>query len=225
MAKSDAMPREVEPFSSSSPSTGGTAGGSHSSSSANGSSGGALHVDPIHVDPMSGASRLMDGTISVSGTTVTKEFATSAPLCLVHDLALGVGEFLDGALGTQDDTPHNQRVVPSALLLNRANVFLKECQVVAQILGTPLRLPIRHPDDTNRVDVPFATEQTTRVILGRSALSDKDRKGPHNVLFSRMSGGQQIYYGSTTAQSATLRTVEDHVAQFIAASRSHTVVI
>lgn len=217
MARSDSIPREVEISSG-----GGT--------SANGDESMSQHVDPttLHGATSSGSRSSDAATPPNVGVTVTREVATTAPLCLVHDLALGTAEFLGGVLGSQEETPHAQRVVPSALMLNRATVFLREANAASQLLGTSLRLPRRHPDDTNTTDAPFAVEATTRVILGRSAFSEKDKRGPHNVVYARQSAGQQVYFGvsnATAGVSATLRGVEEHYVQFASSCRSHTVVI
>jgi hypothetical protein len=119
-------------------------------------------------------------------------------------------------------------------MLNRATVFLKEANVLSQLLGTSFRQPLRHPDEDNgAMDPPFAIEPTTRVILGRSAFADRDRRGPHAVIYARQSGGQQVFFGvptsgaaSATSQfPATLRHVEEQYVQFVSSSRSHTVVI
>jgi hypothetical protein len=199
----------------------------------------------VHVDPAAGTGRDNGGSGSSpanhaapggSGATTmqTVQSALSSSLCAVHDLALGVTEFVDGSLGSQEEIAHFQRVVPSALMLNRATVFLKEANVLSQLLGTSFRQPLRHPDEDNgAMDPPFAIEPTTRVILGRSAFADRDRRGPHAVIYARQSGGQQVFFGvptsgaaSTTSQfPATLRHVEEQYVQFVSSSRSHTVVI
>lgn len=232
MSRSDTIPREVES---------GTDGN-------NGDAGGATGGG--HVDPVAGAGREggtgggggaagdMAGHAAPAGYGATAmqnpASALASPLCAVHDLALGVTEFVDGSLGSQEELAHHQRVVPSALMLNRATVFLKEANVLSQVLGTPFRMPLRHPDEDNgSMDPPFAIEPTTRVILGRSAFADKDRRGPHAVLYARQSGGQQVYFGVPTVGGvagpglglATLRNVEEHYVQFVSSSRSHTVVI
>ena len=159
-----------------------------------------------HADPASSNLASQRGEKGGLGVLSQQTDGAPATFCLINDLALGTAHFVDGALGPQDDVPPSQRISPNSSTLNRANTFLSECNVLANLLGGSLRLPKRHVDDLNSINCPFATEACTRVILGRNAFAPSDRKGPHNVLFSRQSGGQQVFFG---AQQATLRTVED----------------
>ncbi|CUM57959.1 Hypothetical protein, putative [Bodo saltans] len=226
LSRSDTIPREVDM------NTDSNNGGDNE--------GGGGHVDPAagtgRDNHGGGSSPSNHGAPGGSGATTmqTVQSALASPLCAVHDLALGVTEFVDGSLGSQEEIAHHQRVVPSALMLNRATVFLKEANALSQLLGTSFRQPLRHPDEDNgSMDPPFAIEPTTRVILGRSAFAERDRRGPHAVIYARQSGGQQVFFGAPTAGAgsaasqypATLRHVEEQYVQFVSSSRSHTVVI
>jgi hypothetical protein len=175
-----------------------------------------------HVDPSSAAAG--QGRARDSSAAAQQQQDGAPPsFCLINDLALGLAHFTDGPLGSQDDVPPSQRISPSSSTLNRANSFLSECNVLANLLGGSLRLPKRYPDDLSSINCPFATEACTRVLLGRNAFAVSDRKGPHNILFSRQSGGQQVFFGT---QQATLRTVEDaFMAHAAANSKSISPVI
>lgn len=116
------------------------------------------------------------------------------------------------------------RRTPTTALLNRGTVFLEESNVLATLLGAPLRTPRMYMDDHASADFPFAVEPTTRVLLGRSAFQEKDRKGAHSVLYARQSGGQQVYFGAPSVH-CTLRNVEDLLLNKMNTSTAHTAVV
>jgi hypothetical protein len=157
-------------------------------------------------------------------STGTPPVSSYGAMSLVHDLTLGTAEFVDGPLSLQGDAAIHRQQQPSPQALQRGTNFISESTLVSRILGVPLRMPKHHADDLNAVDYPFTNEGSSRVILGRSAFAEKDRKGSHAVLYARQAGGQQLYFGPSAA-NVTLRNAEEALQSMPCNQLSHTVVV